>query len=381
MAYLWFHYAFHACAVPLHLAADWSGPCLALVRWRRRRSPVPLQPRTQQQFAPQEPSDESLSYLDIYNGPVFPSAFPTAFTSSAIDARFDPSPLFSESPTRSSHLRSMQLRELDWRVPIAIAFLAVVTLAIARWGCGRSTRPRVMISIGFFAFPFLLSTNIFLAVGTTIAERCIYLPSLGVCVGYALLFSSDFSYSPNLLLRSYLPLPHNGRLHTRIRSQFCDKGTSDRNRKISRRGIRFWGPRLAVFLLLSGLFSIKCFERNVAWTSQVGLWQSAVDTHGGIPLLDRHRQSTNGSVSGEEEQQQEKEQNTYSAHTAQNLAINLSVKGERSSLEQAAAALNVVRELLPEEDRVDTDEMYPTLALTLRLVGRWGEALEVRGYH
>ena len=97
--------------------------------------------------------------------------------------------------------------------------------------------------------------------------------------------------------------------------------------------------------------------------------------------MDRHRQSTNGSVSGEEEQQQEEEQNTYSAHTAQNLAINLSVKGERSSLEQAAAALNVVRELLPEEDRVDTDEMYPTLALTLRLVGRWGEALEVRGHH
>ena len=91
--------------------------------------------------------------------------------------------------------------------------------------------------------------------------------------------------------------------------------------------------------------------------------------------MDRHRQSTNGSVSGEEEAQ-----STYSAHTAQNLAINLSVKGERSSLEQAVAALNVVRELLPEEDRVDTDEMYPTLALTLRLLGRWGEALEVRGF-
>ena len=30
-----------------------------------------------------------------------------------------------------------------------------------------------------------------------------------------------------------------------------------------------------------------------------------------------------------------------------------------------------------EEDRVDTDEMYPTLALTLRLLGRWHEALEV----
>ena len=236
-----------------------------------------------------------------------------------------------------------------------------------------------MISIGFFAFPFLLSTNIFLAVGTTIAERCIYLPSLGVCVGYALLFSSDFSYSP-LLQRSYPPLPHNRRLHTCIRSQLCDKCTSDKNRQILWRGVGFWGPRLAVFLLLSGLFSIKCFERNVAWTSQVRLWQSAMNTHGGMPLLDRHRQSTNGSVSGEEEQQQEKEQNTYSAHTAQNLAINLSVKGERSSLEQAVAALNVVRELLPEEDRVDTDEMYPTLALTLRLLGRWGEALEVRGF-
>ena len=37
----------------------------------------------------------------------------------------------------------------------------------------------------------------------------------------------------------------------------------------------------------------------------------------------------------------------------------------------------MVRTMLPEEDRVDTDEMYPTLALTLRLMGKWHEALEV----
>ena len=52
-----------------------------------------------------------------------------------------------------------------------------------------------------------------------------------------------------------------------------------------------------------------------------------------------------------------------------NQSINQSIR--------AARVLTVVRTMLPEEDRVDTDEMYPTLALTLRLMGKWHEALEV----
>ena len=53
-----------------------------------------------------------------------------------------------------------------------------------------------MTALGFYAFPFLLSSNILVVVGTTVAERVIYLPSLGVCMGFALVLSSESSLIP-----------------------------------------------------------------------------------------------------------------------------------------------------------------------------------------
>ena len=168
--------------------------------------------------------------------------------------------------------------------------------------------------------------------------------------------------------------------------------------------VRWWRVRLVLFFVVASLFAAKCVERNLAWTSQVSLWESALATHGGMPSLDLDNyrdeddeddedesansnssssSSSSSSFFGRFRRQRSRRNrkggrvSTYSAHTAQNLAINLSVLGSRKMLQRAAHALTVVRTLIPEEDRVDTDEMYPTLALTLRLLGRWHEALEV----
>ena len=76
----------------------------------------------------------------------------------------------------------------------------------------------------------------------------------------------------------------------------------------------------------------KCLERNFAWTNQVELWASAFAV------------------------------NPNSAHTCHNYAINLSLKGD---LRQAIKVLEHARGM-DELDKVDSDEIYPTLALCPR---------------
>jgi hypothetical protein len=76
---------------------------------------------------------------------------------------------------------------------------AALCVLITGWVSRRreNARAGIKIAIGvrlhacaaFYVFPFLLSSNIFVVTGTTVAERVVYLPSLGVCMGYGLLAS------------------------------------------------------------------------------------------------------------------------------------------------------------------------------------------------
>ena len=87
----------------------------------------------------------------------------------------------------------------------------------------------------------------------------------------------------------------------------------------------------------------RCLQRNFAWTNQVQLWGAAFEV------------------------------NPASAHTRQNYGINLSIN---NGVERAIEVLEGARRM-PEVDRVDSDEIFPTLAMCLKAVGRWEEALEV----
>jgi hypothetical protein len=74
----------------------------------------------------------------------------------------------------------------DPRVPTLIAFCCT-WLAIFVWACAPSApRPRVLMCIGFGVLPFLLASNLVTTVGTSKAERLLYLPSAGGCMAAAL---------------------------------------------------------------------------------------------------------------------------------------------------------------------------------------------------
>ena len=186
-------------------------------------------------------------------------------------------------------------------------------------GCRAKTRPRVLMAVGFYTFPFLLSANVLVTTGTTVAERVAYLPSLGVCLGFALILTSDYN-----------------------------AGVVKSSGSEQKYMFRFWGPRSALFLLIAVAFGYKCHARNLAWTSSLTLWQEAYRVNPG------------------------------SAHTAQNYAIQLLGSAELDGVAKAVEILHGVR-FFCEVDRVDADEIYTTLALGLRRLNKWHTALEVLG--
>ncbi|XP_045479217.1 protein O-mannosyl-transferase TMTC1-like [Harmonia axyridis] len=61
----------------------------------------------------------------------------------------------------------------------------------------------VLLSIGFLAMPFLPATNLFFYVGFVVAERVLYIPSIGWCLLLGLAFSSVWNntrYRPSLVV-------------------------------------------------------------------------------------------------------------------------------------------------------------------------------------
>mmetsp|Transcript_44863 Transcript_44863/g.83167 ORF Transcript_44863/g.83167 Transcript_44863/m.83167 type:complete len:219 (-) Transcript_44863:172-828(-) len=89
--------------------------------------------------------------------------------------------------------------------------------------------------------------------------------------------------------------------------------------------------------------SQKTVERNFAWTNQVELWAGAYSV------------------------------NPTSAHTCQNYGINLSITGQ---VPKAVAVLSGAV-AMPLVDRMDCDEIFPTLAMCLNALNRPLEALAV----
>lgn len=152
-----------------------------------------------------------------------------------------------------------------------------------------------------------------------------YLPSLGFCMVVALALSAEgLPFEDLLSFVPARPTPNAAELHAR---------------QAQRRNCARW----LLTLLLTVALSQKCHERSHAWANQVALWGASHTV------------------------------NPQSVHSCQNYAINLSLNNQAL---KAATVLESTR-AFPEVDRVDTDEIYPMLALTLRLLGRWEVALHV----
>lgn len=97
----------------------------------------------------------------------------------------------------------------------------------------------VAISLGFLGLPFLPASNLFFYVGFVIAERVLYLPSVGFC----LLFGAG-------ICKLY---------------------------RITRRKSRAWGRVvLAVATVLLTLMAAKTLRRNLDWYDEESLYKSAL---------------------------------------------------------------------------------------------------------
>uniref|UniRef100_A0A4W5RG02 Transmembrane O-mannosyltransferase targeting cadherins 2a n=1 Tax=Hucho hucho TaxID=62062 RepID=A0A4W5RG02_9TELE len=70
----------------------------------------------------------------------------------------------------------------DWRNLHTVAFYAGFTL-LAWFGLRSSSSPNVVVfSLGLLSLPFLPATNLFFYVGFVVAERLLYIPSMGFCL-------------------------------------------------------------------------------------------------------------------------------------------------------------------------------------------------------
>lgn len=72
----------------------------------------------------------------------------------------------------------------DWRIPFVILFLLVVSGLLHTSLCGTFSYQKKIITmaLAFIIVPFLPAMNIFFRVGFVIAERVLYLPSIGFCI-------------------------------------------------------------------------------------------------------------------------------------------------------------------------------------------------------
>ena len=113
-----------------------------------------------------------------------------------------------------------------------------------------SVRLDILMGLSFLIFPFLPSSNIFFPVGFLVAERILYIPSIGYCLifgGFAARWIDRVSTSQN----------SNPNLRT-----------SSMPRRIK--------VRLASSTLLLAIFGVRTLWRNIDWRNEENFWKSVI---------------------------------------------------------------------------------------------------------
>ncbi|XP_061816614.1 protein O-mannosyl-transferase TMTC1 [Nerophis lumbriciformis] len=124
---------------------------------------------------------------------------------------------------------------------VASVLLAVVMVALCL-NCIRSLQRQkskeVLVGILFLVFPFIPATNLFFRVGFVVAERVLYMPSMGYCI-------------------------------------LVVHGLSRLSSLVGRWGTAFVSASMLLLLLL---FSWKTFQQNQVWISREALFSSGIRT-------------------------------------------------------------------------------------------------------
>ena len=138
---------------------------------------------------------------------------------------------------------------MDVRNLISLVFYSVMAKTlytyilhpICKQKIPNSSSKIISLSLCLIIIPFLPASNIFFYVGFVVAERILYLPSLGFCL---------------------------------LTAHAIDRITRSRNR--SRR--RKQAMQMAICCLLLFTYAIKTYDRNNEWKDEISLFKSGIKT-------------------------------------------------------------------------------------------------------
>jgi tetratricopeptide (TPR) repeat protein len=172
----------------------------------------------------------------------------------------EPSFLVRSLTIGRTHIKYMELLvfpmylSYDWSynvIPVVTSILSpsgilVVSFYLVSISClvwaALSSNVVSIFSAAFGILSFLPASHVLFPIGATVAERLVYIPSIGYCI----------------LLASWVA-PYMHSLHT------------NRSR---RRGVQF-ATMTGILIILSGLCSYRIVSRNVVWESELDLFRSA----------------------------------------------------------------------------------------------------------
>ncbi|KAL6064487.1 Protein O-mannosyl-transferase tmtc3 [Balamuthia mandrillaris] len=151
------------------------------------------------------------------------------------------------------------------RVLLILALWAVVAAFLAAtvfWVVERRCREAYWMSFLWFALPFLPASQLFFFPATVLAERVLYLPSVGFCLGLSYLLSNLLSSSTPTFLSPSTPV-------AKVQAQTTEV---ERPKNQRLRFLLFW----AVVLVILLCFSVRTWTRNLDWQSNGTLFASAM---------------------------------------------------------------------------------------------------------
>jgi hypothetical protein len=155
---------------------------------------------------------------------------------------------------------------LDFRNLFSVASYSVIIFTILH--ALRTKRPRLLFALALTLLPFLPAANIFFPVGTVLAERLLFIPSMGFCL-----------YVADILCEDLFPFWEQ---ITEVFIGDLDKGQSISSPYISRmenkekdKIISLSSINIALLVVLT-LFGIRVVSRNADWISEIKIYRSAL---------------------------------------------------------------------------------------------------------
>jgi len=122
-----------------------------------------------------------------------------------------------------------------------------------------SFRPTILLALCLILVPLLPALNIFFPVGTVLAERLLFIPSIGYCFLVADIFTTDLNYvwkwQYNYLVK-------------------CLAVNNNNNKRVKL--ILHYAPAILFLVPILFLYSIRIITRNIDWNSEIKIYESAL---------------------------------------------------------------------------------------------------------